>query len=345
MYLPRSQLTILFNRLYDRGATRIEVAHPSDEIGTLVRIDLGDWDDATVRFTLDRDGYAAARTDVARTHGEHVADDLPAPQSYVNAALGAGILAPANADELGAFLDRHGDPDLMAGHPPVFAGIDTNLLAWRIDEVLGLRDPQAGIGYVNGFVLATGVRDELQWDVKCDDTDPFTDAFGPPFEDYWNQPLGAVREGRLAHEQYRTIRDIEQASEIASETGDVSIIKAYEAFQRESRGQIVLFSNDRNFVTRATDHTLSAQHVDFPGDVPRRASATWSELERFVYLLAVLFGVVELPAVTLKGVWRGKEGMDWQRERLRIDCRSPTIEPKLTADRAVVQRYHELTDA
>lgn len=343
MDLPSDQLTILFNRLYDRGETTIEVAHPGDEIGTLARIDLDDWDDSTVRFPHDRDSYGNAVTAVARTHGNAVAGDLPSPRSFVNAAVAAGILPLANEADLATFLDRYGDPDLMAGHPPVFAGLDTNLLAWRIDEVLGLRDPESGIGTVNGFVLATGVRDELDWDDKCDDTHPFERAFGDRFAAYWNQPLGDVREGRLAHEQYRRIRDIERATEIESDPEDPGIISAYDDFQSDHRGRILLLSNDRNFVTRARDHTLTAHHVAFPDDLPDRTSASWAQLERLLYTLGVLFGVIELPAVTAHGVWRGKEGMDWQRERLRLDCRSPTIEPKLAADYTVVERYREVT--
>ncbi|MFP4591513.1 MAG: hypothetical protein ACLFMX_04280 [Halobacteriales archaeon] len=342
MRIPRTALTALFNRLHDRGDTPFAVAHPSDAVGDLVRIDLDDWDDTPVSFVHDADSYATARTAVAREHGEDVAADLPESRSFVMAAVAAGILPLANADELEVFLDRHGDPDLMAGHQPVFAGFDTNLLAWRPDEVLGLRDPDAGLGYVNGFVLATGVRDELDWDHKCDDTRRFIDAFGAPFDAYWNQPLGARREGRLGHERYRTIRDIEQAREIDSEPMDEAIVAAYETFQRDQRGQVVLFSNDRTFVTRATDHTLAAQHVAFPRDVPRRADATWRQLETFVYTLAVLFGIVELPAVTIRGVWSGKSGLDWQHERLDLDCRSPKIEPELATDLEVIERYRSL---
>lgn len=29
-------------------------------------------------------------------------------------------------------VERHGDPDLMAGHPPVVVGLDTNLVSWWI---------------------------------------------------------------------------------------------------------------------------------------------------------------------------------------------------------------------
>lgn len=62
----------------------------------------------------------------------------------------------------GTFIDRHGDPDLMAGYSPGVVDLNRNLLSWRIDEILGLCDPVAGVGYDDGFILATGVHEELE---------------------------------------------------------------------------------------------------------------------------------------------------------------------------------------
>jgi hypothetical protein len=33
-------------------------------------------------------------------------------------------------------------------------------------------------------------------------------------------------------------------------------------------------------------------------------------------MLAVGFGIIEVPGVTSYGVWRGKDELDWQHERL-----------------------------
>ncbi len=343
MRLDRSTFTALLNRLYDRGDDTIRVAHPADEVGELIRIDLGAFDACTVHFTLDRDGYQRARQEVERVHPTQVANDLPEAQDYVNAFLAAGILEIPNADEVEQFLDRYGDPDLLAGHQPVVAGFDTNLLPWRFEETLGLRDPDEGIGYVNGFVLATGVRDELTWDRKCQDTTPFIKAFGDAFDAYWNQPLGAVRIGRLGLERYRSIRDIQQADEITCEEGDEAIVEAYEEYQSDRRSQVLLFSNDRNFVERAHGHRLLAHWVDLPHDVPRKVTATWDQVGQLLYQLAIQFGIITLPAVTIFGVWSGKEGIDWQRERVDIDCRSPTIREQLEGDLRIIETYNELT--
>jgi hypothetical protein len=342
MRIRRDQLTVLFNRLHDRGEDRFTISHPSEEIGDLVSVKLEKYDESEVTFELRNERYAEAVKEVERQYGEPVANDLPSVSEYTQAVMASGMIPIANEEEIRRLLDRYGDPDLMAGHPPVFAGFDTNLLPWRIDRILGLRDPEEGLGYVNGFVLATGVRDELEWDDKCHEADPFVDAFGEQFDEYWNQPLGPARIWRLGQLAYRNIRDIQQATEIDSGRGDEAIIEAYDGYDDEHRAQILLFSNDRNFVEMAQGHTLLGQHVELPTNLPRSVAASWEELELLLYHLTMIFGIVEVPTTTVQAVWPGKEGEDWQRERLKLDCRSPKVEPKLENDLAILEAYSEV---
>lgn len=342
MRVQREHLSVLFNRLYDRGDRRFTISHPSEVVGDLARITLDTYDNCTVRFVKDRDAYAVARQDVERQYSEAVFEDLPKPDDYVEAVVASGMIPIANEDEVEQFLQRYGDPDLMAGHRPVVAGFDTNLMPWRIDRLLGLRDPQKGLGYVNGFVLATGVRDELDWEYKCHDTGPFVDAFGDAYEEYWNQSLGAARLGRLGLLTYRSIRDIQQAEEIVCDEGDDNILTAYERFDQQRRNEVILFSNDRNFVESARARRLLGQRIEFPDDLPRETTASWREIELLVYFFAIAFGIVEVPSVTLHGVWRGKDSLDWQHERIKLDCRSPKLRPKLEGDLSIVESYEEL---
>lgn len=342
MRVKREHLTVLLNRLYDRGDREFAVEHPSDDIGELLRISLGEYDNCTIRFTTSSENYAAVRQDIGRRYDERVFEDLPEADQFRKAVLASGVLEPTNRDELETFLDRYGDPDLMAGHPPVFAGFDTNLMPWRIDHLLGLHDPDSGVGYVNGFVLATGVRDELNWDYKCHDTEHFVDAFGPAYQEYWNQPLRSARIGRLGLLTYRRIRDIEQAIEIQSDEGDQAIIDAYDAYDQEYRNDILLFSNDRNFVERARSHRMLGQRVDFPNEFPDEATGTWRQVGILLYMLTVVFGILELPSVTMYGVWRGKDELDWQHERVEVDARSPKLSRSLEGDISIVESYEEL---
>lgn len=341
MRIRRDHLTILLNRFSDRGNSTFSVEHPADEVGKLLEISLEGHDSSPVTFTKSLQEYSDSREDVRQTYPEAVVKDLPEPRDYLNAILSSGLLDIANLDKVNQLLDRFGNPDLMAGHPPVFAGFDTNLFSWRIDRVLGLNDPEKGVGPVNGFVLATGVRDELDWDYKCHDTGPFENAFGREFDEYWNQPLGAARLGRLGQMNYRRIRDIEQAQELDSETGDEAIIDAYDEFNRDNRADILLFSNDRNFIEAAQGHRIPGEVIKFPDELPDKTVATWDEIEWLLYMLSVAFGIIHLPNTTMYGVWKGKDNLDWQHERVKIDARSPELEMMVERDISIVESYEE----
>ncbi len=337
MQVARPQLTLLLNALYETGTETVPVSHPSDDVDELLRIELGAADASPVSITLDRDGYTAARDAVRQQYGGDVASELPEPSAYLNALLAAGLVRPPNHDDIQAFLDRYGSPDLTAGHKPVVAGFDTNLLAWRIADVLELSPGADAV--VNGYALATGVRDELDWDDKRSNTRDLEEAFGPAFDQLWNQPSGARREGRLGEHYYRVLRDHRYADEIATDRGDEAIVRGYDAYQDDTDKDVLLFSNDRDFVERARSHRVLAQRVEFPRTVPQRVEVSWDAIQNTLYMLAVLFGVISMPKVTLFGVWQGKGGQAWQRERVRVDCRSPEVESLVDRDLSIVDAW------
>lgn len=334
MQLTRAHLTVLLNALYDTGTTTISVAHPSETIGELFRIELGEPDASTVSIEKDAQAYAEAREEVNREHGTPVVDELPKPQSYVNAFLAGALLDPPNMTAIEEFLDRYGNPDLSAGHKPVVAGFDTNLLPWRMANVLALYPGQEAV--VNGFALATGVRDELEWDYKRSNTRPLEEAFGSEFKRLWNQPAGANREGRLGENYYRQLRDHRYADELVTDTGDDAIIGGYDDFQRDGRKDVLLFSNDRDFVERARSHRVLAQRVEFPDDLAEPIRGSWAAIQDTLYILTVLFGALKLPKVTVYGVWQGKSGQEWHDEALKVECRSPKVESIIERDTTIL---------
>ncbi|WP_092663679.1 PIN domain-containing protein [Halorientalis persicus] len=345
MILARSSLMLLLNGLYDLGQTTITVEHPSDEIGELLRIRLDDTTEATVSVTADRYEYEDRRAEVEREYGDAAYDDLPDPQTYVRTLIAGGLFDVANKDEIYEFLRRHGTPDLEAGHDPVMAGIDTNLFGWQMPSVLDL-DPGAkqydqsnGRPPVTGFVLSSGVKEELDWHYKHYDTRELTRAFGDEFERLDNQPAGENREGFLGLYQFRRLMARRQTDFAYSDTGDGEIVQGYVNYQNEHRKEVLLFSNDTGFVERANDAGVKAQKVAFPANVQKRATVQWETVCELLYVAAVIFGVLVLPKATLYGVWNGKNGTHWKNQDLVIENRSPKLEAQLDRDSRIVDAY------
>ena len=343
MRLPRRHMTHLLNALYTEDATTVTVAHPCEDIGELLRIDISDPTNATVRFSQGALTYQDAREELHAKYDERVYEDLPDKETYIRALVAGSLVDIENRDEVEAFFGRYGYPDLDAGHQPVTLGIDTNLFAWRIPDALEL-DPEQysdekGRTPVNGFALATGIYDELNWHYNHYDTRSLEDAFGEEFDRLDGQPAGGNREGFLGLYEYRRLRDHRYADTIDSGTEDEPIIDAYAEYDDTSRKRVILLSNDYGFIELARGKGLLAQHVNFPVDIPRKVTVSWDEIGDVLYTLSVLFGVLRLPKATLYGVWNGKSGDDWRRHRIDVDCRSERVEQKLRRDRAITTEY------
>lgn len=332
---------ILLNALYDEGVDSIPVEHPCDDVGELVRIKLEDDGEATVRFTQGSMTYQDNRETIPAKHGEPAYNDLPDAETYTRAMVASGHVEPKNSDDIVEFVNRHGYPDLEAGHDPVVVGIDANIMPWRLPEVLdfdsdtGETDAK-GRRPTNGYALATGVKEELDWHFKQYNTHELTAAFGSEFERLDNQPAGSNREGLLGLYEYRRLRTDRMVDVVESDTGDEAIIEGYRVFNDESLKQVILFSNDHGFVDRSLEVGVPAQVIQFPVDIPRAVTGSWTQATELLYYLAVLFGVVVLPKVTVYGVWNGKDGRHWQHEQIDIECRSPKVETQLERDLTIL---------
>lgn len=342
MQVERQQLVVLLNALYDQEVTSIPIKHPSAYIGELVRIELGDNGQVQVRFTQGAITYRDNRESIQTQYGEPAYADLPDAPTYTRSIVASGLVQPNNRGEIKKFIDRYGYADLEAGNDPVVVGLDANIMPWQLPSVLGF-DCETGSTDdrdrrpTNGYALATGVKEELDWHYKQYNTHELTDAFGPEFERLDAQPAGDNREGLLGLYEYRRLPTNRPVDIVECEPGDEGIVDGYQQFHEESRKSVILLSNDHGFIERSIDAGVPAQHVEFPVDMPRKTDGSWTEAAELLYYLTVLFGVITLPKVTLYGVWEGKDGRHWLNEQLDVECRSPKVEPQLERDLSILE--------
>lgn len=352
MYVARKHLLSALNALYDSGTTSISVKHPCELIGELLRFELENNGNATVRFTQGATTYQENREAVGIKHGNQAFEDLPDENSYIRGVVGGGLLPLENQEKLLEFVQRHGYPDLEAGHAPIMIGLDTNLMGFRIPKVLDI-DPVTGRSDTSdrrattGYALSKGVKKELDWHYKHYQTRRLTEAFGKEFTRLQNQPAGDNREGFLGLYEFRRLASRRASDLVPAENteeigiGDEAIIEAYRQYDIGNRKRVLLFSNDYGFIDTARKAGVWAHHVSFPIDMPRTTTASWEDIANALYVLSIQFGVLQLPKLTLYGVWDGKTGKHWQDEKLEVDVRSPVVEPSLKRDIQIVERFDQ----
>lgn len=149
--------------------------------------------------------------------------------------------------------------------------------------------------------------------------------------------IWCVSQARHAGESYyRLLRDTRYADETVTDRGDEAIVDGYDAYQTDNQKDLLLFSNDRNFVECARSHRVLGQHVKLPSGSPDSMMGSWEEIARTLYVLTVLFGMVKINKIALFGVWKGKQGQAWSDDALDIKCRSPNERAPLERDAAIL---------
>lgn len=347
MQLARRELLLLLNGLYELDERSITVKHPSAEIGELLRIDLDDDLEVTVTVTTGAVSYESALDDIERAYGRQVREELPNEAAYVKAATASGLADIGNRDEVETIINRYGYQDLHEGHPPRYAGFDTNLLPWRMHEALAI-DPElhTGVGSrapVNGYTLPAGVDTELSISYRYGENampaSRLADAFGREYERLTGQPTEDNRETRLGLREFRRLRETRPHDIVASDIGDTEIIEGCIEYYADEPTGVILFSNDYGFIDEARDRKIPAVHIDFPVDLPRQLTGTWDQIATLLYELAVTFGVITLPKATLYGVWDGKDDRNWKREEIDIDPRSDKLAAIIERDKPILDAH------
>lgn len=350
MILSQQQLTLLLNAFYELGEQTITVKHPSSEIGELFRIDLADPASSTVSVTTGAASYEERLEVMERKYGSQLRDELPNRPAYVKSFVASGLADIRNRDEVDKIINRYGYQDLQAGHPPRYAGFDTNLLPWRMHDTLSV-DPEhysdeAGRTPVNGYTLPAGVDEELRisyrYGKNAMEAEQLAAVLGSEFERLTGQPTQDNRETRLGLREYRRLRETRPHDIVASERGDKAIIDGCMEYYQDEPTGVILFSNDYGFIDEARDRKIPAVHVDFDVDVRQKLTGSWEQIATLLYVFAITFGVVILPKVTLYGVWESKSAQHWRREQLDIDARSAKIESLLNRDKPIVEAYRDI---
>lgn len=187
---------MLLNGLHDLEQTSIPVAHPSNDIGTLLEIRLEDDDTATVTFDVNLEEFREVCDGIRLEYGDTPYRDLPSTTTLVKALTASGVIEFANHSRIESTVESVCYPAVDAGESPVMLGLDANVFPWGFPKMLDI-DHQTGTADgsyrrpSNGYALSSGVVDEIHWKFSYSNTDPLEEPFGAEFRRLEGQPDGS----------------------------------------------------------------------------------------------------------------------------------------------------------
>jgi hypothetical protein len=262
----------------------------------------------------------------------------------------AGACKPIGWEDISEGILSQLDRDPLKGEKPIFLSFDTNALRRRYYTLISnlvkhrnSRDRNRPIKA--GFVVSRGVLKELEgFDRKYREDDIHAMAAARSIKDdslkeFFNKLKLEERLVRLGFVEYRKMSRREYFFEVEGEPGDRAILDALEQFCKGSTRDVLVLSEDSDFVERANSRRLKGVRLDLPKVIPSSIDVDWETIAQLLYVAAITFGAISIRGgVTAKlfGIWSGKKAEHWNSETLRIETSSPRLEEFLRASQRVL---------
>jgi len=330
--IPLENMFLLLNGLFLGGSRSFVVRSLLLKLD-LFRVTLGaprsfSW----VGSTLPRDVYEERRNGCGDFIGE-----IPSYRDYLDVFLGAGVHTPEGWDvAVGALRDAL-DWNPFEGHRPVYVSFDTNALILRYYTRISrlLAELTRGSPMRVGFVASKGVLDELEgFDEKYKERDislmgRTLDVNREVLDQFFNQLRLEGRLFRMGFTEYRKMSKREHFEEVEGGKGDTKIVKSLENFSKRRNVDLIVFSEDSDFIAKATAHRLRGVRLDRPHEAPESLETGWEEIAQLLYTSAITFGAIGVAGrvkAKIFGVWKGKKGEHWDGETLRVTTENPELQ-------------------
>lgn len=323
--IPLENMFLLLNGLFLGGGRSFTVR------SLLLNLDLfrvtlgGPRETSSVSGLVSRELYEGLRLGC----GEFT-DEIPSYINLLEAFLAAGVHDPTGWGEAAEALLEALNWDPFKGHRPFYVSFDTNALIRRYYTRVSrlLKRHSRGAPLRVGFVASRGVLAELEsFDEKYRDSDiwdmseALKNVNRAILNQFFNQLKLNGRRFRMGFVEYRKMSRKEHFEEIEGEKGDAEIVRALEDFSKRRNVNLIVLSEDSDFIAKATTRRLRGIRLDRPTSIPEKVETSWEEITQLLYTTAVTFGAISLTGrvnAKIFGVWRGKKGEHWDSETLRI---------------------------
>ena len=277
--------------------------------------------------------------------------EIPSYTDYLNTFLASGVHKPKNWTQTAKIFLRELNRDPLSGERPVFISFNTNAVIKRyytlISNFLKNWNAQRRAKQLRaGFVASYGVLEELEgFNIKYSASDVSLmnrtlTVNREILDEFFNQLKLEERIFRMGFVEYRKMSKQEYFEEIEGGIGDINIIKTLVKFSKQKNADILVFSEDSDFVEKATARKLKGVRLDRPSKPSQRTEADWEHIAQLLYTTAITYGAIGITAkikAKIYGVWRGKKGEHWNTETLKITTENPELQNFLEINQKILK--------
>lgn len=351
--IPGDHSALLLNAFYLAGVRRLKVksfllnqelfeVNVSDETKEKTAVSFENLVRDENRYEEMRSGF-----------GEWSAE-IPTFSGFRGIIYASGILKPLHWKEISKEILEEVDRDPLKGMKPIFMSFDTNALVkcryTFISWFLRKSTPPSRYTRKPGYVLAGGVVRELEnsFEEKYRESDlsAMNRAFKTNREiidELINQLRLRDRTFRLGHVEHKEMSSNEYYEEEGSERGDTKIISALKSFSMKKNVDVMVYSEDTDFIEKATSNKLIAKRLDTPTEVPHSIEdLNWNDILQLLQVTAISYGALGITGgdtkIKLFGIWRGKKGENWNRRDLKIKTHNETLKTFLEKNLEILEQ-------
>lgn len=300
MILKKEKLVGLLNEMYLKGSKNIQIRYANMN---LCRVELGK--KVTFQYFIDEKSY------------ESPLDEMPTFQDFLLCFQASNVLKWNNQDEILKQLEKEVSRNTYHAEKKLYLSFDTCSLSHRDNNVI--YSFLWSVKKFPGIVMSTGVKKELKdWDKKYKNTDELkTKVYSA--NRFVGQLMLDARRVKIGTSEYRRLSKSPYTIEVESDNGDENIIESLKKHQQEKNVEVMVLTEDTNFVEMARDEGVHSKLIIQQRKLPLRLECSWEKLCDWIYVAAIIFGAIKVGNAWIYGIWTGKEPKNWYNNELNVE--------------------------
>ena len=164
----------------------------------------------------------------------------------------------------------------------------------------------------------------------------------------FNQLTLKARKFQLGSNVLNRIRNYEIYSENiqSSKKGlnDSAIVEEIFSYGKYNNSNMKLISNDDGIVSSAKTAGVDSVRINKHYNLENEYLITWKQFIDLLYHLSVIFIDLTIESgepVTIKGIWSGKNGTNWENQQVKIETKSKNLQNQLYEYLMPIRRFNE----